>query len=429
MRTTVIRSFLTTLALASAACGGGSGSNAPAPVTLELDTWWNAGGKNPTEIKPIQAVIDLHTAAHPNVTVTVVSADSQAAMDANLQNAFTRGSPPAALQANLGANATQFAVSALGLTPAWTSNFSQSVLDTLTANGKLVGVPLGLTRQNTAYWNLQVLSTLPAGLNTIPVGLDAFKTWIKGVSDPAVGYTHPLCFGFKDAWVNAHILFEDIVPAFVGADYDKTYWSGKDTTQGAQISAALDFAHDYVWPYLTTDTPTLDMGGGIDRVMTPQTDKTQQCIMTAMGDWGGAQLSAKNQAGPGKDFDGAGWPGAENLVVFGGDAMVAAAGTGNEKDVRALFDTFASEAGQLKFASLKGEIPARSLTMADQQTLPYLIQVNMKAMAQGTVPGFKVIAKAAYDTNGISTAAQNLFLSGDKAPLLAFMTSNYANLM
>jgi hypothetical protein len=386
-----------------------------------------------SELAPIQAVVQIHDKSYPSVTVNVVTAASQAAMDTDVTNRFAAGTPPAALQANLGGNALQFAAGALDLGSApWKSSFQPSVLQTLAdPSGKLIGVPLGLTRQNVAYWNLRVLSTLPAPLNTIPVGVPGFKTWITGVA--AAGYTHPLCFGFKDGWVNAHILFEDIVPAVAGAAYSTTYWSGKDPSGASsqQISDALDFAATYVYPYLTSDTPTLGMADGIDRLMKTEADKTQQCIMTAMGDWGGTQLEAAPDnfvAGPGKDFDAAGWPGAENLVDFGGDAMVAAASAGDTTDVTNLFDTLASEQGQLTFAVKKGEIPARTLTAADQAQLPYLIKLNIAALAQGSVAGFKVTGSANYNFNNLYNVCQNFFLSGNKTPLLAFLAQNYASL-
>jgi hypothetical protein len=282
-----------------------------------------------------------------------------------------------------------------------------------------------------SYWNLQVLRTLPPPLNTIPVGVDAFKTWITGVA--AAGYTHPLCFGFKDGWVNAHILFEDIVPAVAGGRYSITYWMGKDPNGASsqQISAALDFAATYVHPYLTSDTPTLSMADGIDRLMKVESDKTQQCLMTGMGDWGGTQLEVAPDnyvAGPGKDFDASGWPGTEDIGDFGVDAMVAAGGTQNSSDELALFETLASEQGQLMFATNMGEIPARHLTAADQASLPYLVQVDVTALFVESVPSYKVVASSNYDFNTLYTLAQSFFLSGDKTALLNFMAQSYASL-
>jgi hypothetical protein len=397
---------------------------------LEVDTWW----VSTTELAPIQAVVQMHESAFPNVTVKVVTAADAATMDSDVTHRFAAGSPPAALQANLGGNALQFGSSALALMPSWTSNFNQGVLDTLTVNGKLIGVPLGLTRQNAAYWNLKALATLPAPLNAVPVGLMAFQTWITGVA--AAGYTHPLCFGFHDAWVNAHILYEDVVPAVKGKQFTHDYWTGHDTTAGQGMVDALNWAKTYIQPYLTTDTATNGMGPGIDRLMAAQTDMTQQCFMTAMGDWGGAQLQASpDNYVVGTDFQGGGFPGAEDLVVFGGDAMVAAKGTGSAADVTAFFDTMASEAAQLKFATLKGEMPARNLTAADAAKLPPLIQANLTALAstdpaKGGVGGFKVIGKQPGTYNdAISTQAQNFFLSGDPTAILAYMSQNYTQTM
>jgi hypothetical protein len=430
MNSIVKHGLLVSLALAGVACGSGGGTaTPPKPVTLELDTWWTTAA----DLAPIQSVIALHHTAHSNVTVNVVSAASQGEMDKAVTNRFTNGNPPAALQANLGGNALQFGSSALALNPKWTSAFNPAVLGQLTSNGKLIGVPLGLTRQNAAYWNNKVLAQLPAPLNAVPVGLDAFKTWIAGVT--AAGYTHPLCFGFKDAWVNAHILFEDVLPAVAGADYSASFWAGKvDIVNNSKpLSDALDFAAQYIFPYLTPDSSTMKMGAGVDRLMATQTDPSQQCIMTAMGDWGGAQLQKAPDnfvAGTAGDFTGTGFPGAENLIDFGGDAMVAAQGTGNEADILALFDTMASADAQLAFATGKNEMPARiDLTDAQIATLPALIQVNIKALKVAALPGYKVIGKPAYDFAGLATQAQAFLLSGDKTAIAAFMTSNYANLM
>jgi hypothetical protein len=408
---------------------GGTGGGQP--VTLEMDTWWTVA----SDLTPIESVITLHEALFPNVTVNLVSSSTQGTMDTSVTNRFSSGNPPAAFQANLGGNALQFAAGALNLgQPSWTSAFPMGVLQSLTdSSGKLVGVPLGLTRQNVTYWNLKVMSTLPAALKTIPVGAAAFQAWITGVV--AAGYTHPICLGLKSSWVNSLILFDDVVPALAGGTYSTQYWSGKDPNGASsqQISDALDWAATWIYPYLTPDSPTLSSSQGVARLMTAQTDITQQCLMTAMGDWGGTQLQTAPLsfvAGPGKDFDASGWPGAEGLVDFSGDAMVAAVGGSNQSsDVTTLFNTLASEQAQLVFATEKGEIPARFLTTAHQMQLPYLVQVDIAALAKASVPGYKVTGKSTYPFSGLSTAAQNFFLNGDKAPVLAFMAQNYANLM
>jgi ABC-type glycerol-3-phosphate transport system substrate-binding protein len=442
MKSIVMRSFLVAAAASAAMACGGTSNEPPPPVTLELDTWWTKAN----DLKGIQEIAAMHTMAHPNVTVQITSLKDSGTLDASVTTRFASGTPPAALQANLGANATQFAANALGLVPTWKSNFSSTILDQLTLNGKLIGVPLGLTRQNVAYYNLRILRTLPAPYNQVPVGLEdnatantiGFKTWVAGVS--AAGFTHPLCFGFKDGWVNAHILFEDVVPAVAGPDASRAYWTGKDDAAGtnaAKISAALDFAATYVIPYLGPNCFMQAMGVGVNQLMVAATDPSTQCIMTAMGDWGGNQLaSAPDSFVPGDannmgaDFTSTGWPGAENLLDFGGDAMVAAVGTGNERDVAALFDTMASEPAQFTFAKDKGEIPASTLTPAHQALLPYLIQNDLKTFGPGgtQLPGYKLLAKKAYDTTTVGLQSQQFMQTGDKTALVAWMATAYSTL-
>jgi ABC-type glycerol-3-phosphate transport system substrate-binding protein len=356
-------------------------------------------------------VVALHEQMHPNVTVTMDSVPSAAT------DAFESG--------------TLQGVGALDLSGAgWVSSFPPSVLDMLIQNGRLIGVPLGITRQNVAYWNLRVLRTLPAPLNAIPKGVQGFTTWLTGVS--AAGYTHPLCFGLKDQWVNAHILFEDIVPAIAGPDYSRLYWSGRDTQNAQLISDALDFAAQNVVPYIVSDAFLLSMSQGIDRLMTVETNISQQCIMAAMGDWGGAQLeSAPDSFVAGTDFDASGWPGTEDLLDFSGpEALSANAATQHTSEVLALLDTFASEQGQLLYATKANVIPTRSLTPASQAQLPYLVQVDMKPLTSGTaqLPGYKLIAKRGYDTITLGLQSQQFLQTGDKTALLAWMATAYPTL-
>src|SRR5258706_10956748 len=146
-----------------------------------------------------------------------------------MQTRFSGGNPPAAFQANLGGSALAWGMQAQSLTTAssgWASAFKPDVLEQLTFNGALIGVPLALTRQNAAYWNVKVLNTIDFGAGKkIPETQAEFDTWLDKVS--AAGYTHPLCFSGKDSWVSAHIVFEDIIPAVAGATFSKDYWAGR----------------------------------------------------------------------------------------------------------------------------------------------------------------------------------------------------------
>src|SRR5688500_5320584 len=161
------------------------------PSKLELLTWWS----QPTELAAIEAVIDVHKAKYPDVDIEVLGSDNQDTLGSDVQNRLADGNPPTAFQANLGGNALGWAESAQDLSDraaAWSSHFDASILERLTADGKLVGVPLALTRQNNAYYNQAKLEQL--GLD-VPAGRVGFAAWLAALGE--LGYTRPLCMGDK----------------------------------------------------------------------------------------------------------------------------------------------------------------------------------------------------------------------------------------
>ena len=246
-------------------------------------------------------------------------------------------------------------------------------------------MPLALTRQNAAYWNVKVLATIPIpslGDRKIPENLAEFDTWLTDVA--AAGYTHPLCFSGKDAWVSSHIVFEDIVPAVAGTAFSKDYWSGLKSGEAPEMLMALEYAKK-IAGYISTDWVDMDMGAGINKLMIAEADPAAQCLMTPMGDWGGAILSEKNA--PDTDFVGTGWPGTagNKTVVFGGDTFVAAKGAANQQAVFDFFATMASEKGQVGFNKIKGSMPARSVQ--DKGGFSGLTLKNMADLEAGVPPG------------------------------------------
>ena len=433
----IIKPSLLLACLGAAVSACGSSDDAPsAPVSIELATWWTQGA----EVGAINALIAEHKKIHPDVTVKSLPSENAAALQSLVQTRLSAGNPPAAFQANLGGSALQWGPNAQSLnsiSSAWTASYDSSVLEQLTYNGNLIGVPVALTRQNVAYWNLKVLSTI-ALTKKVPSTIAEFNTWLTEVS--AAGYTHPLCFGGKDSWVVAHVMFEDIVPAVVGADVSHTFWSGQGTGVPTDaLTAAFDFAKS-IQPYLVTDWADMGMAAGIDRVMIAETNPANQCLMTSMGDWGGAQLEG-NMNTVASDFTatdgfiGTGWPSAAagvgtSLFVFGGDTFVAAKGAANQQAVFDFFNTMASEAGQTAFGVKKGSMAARKLDIsAYGPPFSVLTKANATDFNAGhTLAGFKVIGSSNFSFDTLSTIVVDFFKTGDPTATISYMKDNYSAL-
>ena len=401
-----------------AGCGSSTDEPAP-PVTLELATWWSGM----SETGALNALLDVHKKNHPDVTINIVTLADQQALQTTMTNRFSENNPPAAFQANLGGSALAWGASAQSLNGAssgWSSGFASGVLEQLTFQGALIGVPLALTRQNAAYWNVKVLNTLTL-TKKVPETAAEFDTWLTETA--GLGYTHPICFSGKDAWVSAHIVFEDIVPAIAGADFSKDYWSGSKAADDPKMVGALDYAKKIAGA-LSPSFIDLDMTEGINKLMAAETNLAEQCLMTPMGDWGGAILDEHFEPGDMADFVGTGWPGTSGnkVVVFGGDTFVAARGAANQQAVFDFFSTMASEDGQIAFAAKKGSMPGRNIAEAKREAFSSLTRKNMADLADpngGGLAGYKLIAKATYPVDPLATAAQNFMQTKDPAGLLA----------
>jgi len=405
------------LGLSSLGC---STSEDDADVNLELLTWWSQD----SERDAVKAVIALNSARHPNVHVRVLYADSQEAMTRDINLRLADGTPPSAFQANLGGNALQWANRAQGINDraeAWRGAFQANILERLTdQDGKILGVPVALTRQNNVYYNKRALAE--AGVD-IPRGQAGFSQWLATLAEK--GYAHPLCMGDQYNWVSAHVLFEDIVPGYVGAKHSKKFWSGQLKPNDPSFSEALDYAATLV-KYFNTDFDSIDWDAGLGRLMV-EADPAEQCLLTPMGDWGGAVLAGDFE--PDEDFVQGVWPGAESLFVLAGDAFITAQGVNDQTATLDLFDTMASEEGQVAFNIKKGAVPARTLPEARQSEFPPLARANMADLVSGTaVPGYKVLGSSEFPWEQLALLSHDFFLVGDKAPLLTFIAKHYDEL-
>lgn len=412
--------FGSLLLVAAFVCACSASNEEPQNVEVELLTWWS----QKSELDAIDAAIAVNDAQHPNVHIRVLTADSQSAMVSDVQTRLAEGTPPTAYQANLGGNALQWKDSALSLNSravAWRDSFKDSILERVSVGGDLIAVPLALTRQNNAYYNLPILAEAELA---IPEGRDELAAWLAALADK--GYTHPICIGDQYNWVSAHVLFEDIVPGYVGAEFSQDFWSGKLNADDPSFAEALDYAAT-LNRYFNPDFADVDWDKGLLRVMTRAKDPSQQCVVAPMGDWGGAVLADSFVYG--KDFTQRSWPGAEKLFVLAGDAFMTTQGVKDESAALDFFDTLASEEGQVAFNAKKGSVPARTLPKELRSAFGPLTRANMDDLASGTaLPAFKVLGSSAFPWDDLAKLTHDFMLVGDKAPLIALITKNYDKL-
>jgi glucose/mannose transport system substrate-binding protein len=400
-------------------CSSEAATSEVAADRLELLTWWT----QPTELAALEALIDVHEGKHANIEVTVFSAITRDAMDDELLDRLSDGNPPTAFQANLGGHSKRWAESAQSLnqrSAAWASAYQSSVLDLVTVDGELIGVPLAITRDNNSYYNKRVLDELELD---IPQGNQGLLDWLSALE--ARGYTHPLCMGGASSWVNSYVLFESIVPAHGGAEFSRDYWSGALAPDDPTLAAALDFAASLAG-YFNTDLGDIEMAEGVARLMEQRAPESQ-CVMTPMGDWGGAILESLFEVD--RDFVQRAWPGTEDLFVMAGDAFITTVGVRNQQQAYAFFDTLASREGQIAFNAKKGSVPARTLAAEDLAQFGPLTRSNMLDFASLTVlPAYGVIATGEFPWLTLYRLAYDFWLTAEPTPIVDFMSEHYDKL-
>jgi glucose/mannose transport system substrate-binding protein len=156
-------------------------------------------------------------------------------------------------------------------------------------------------------------------------------------------------------------------------------------------------------------------------------DPAEQCLLTPMGDWGGAVLSGEWAVE--RDFTQAAWPGAEDLFVLAGDAFLTVHGVPNQGAALDFFDTLASAEGQVAFNAAKGSVPARTLPDEMRSEFGPLTRANMGDLARGTaVPAYKVVGSSEFPWEELAELSHDFILVGDRQPVIDFIRKNYAKL-
>jgi glucose/mannose transport system substrate-binding protein len=408
--------------IALCGCSGEDTTTEVETSRLEIMTWWG----EPTEIAALDALIAVHTEKHPNVEVSVLRSYSRDVQDGDVQARIAQGNPPTAFLANLGGHAKRWAESAQPLNERaaagnWASVYAPGVLDLVTVDGDLIGVPLAITRQNNVYYNKRVLDRLDMN---IPEGHAQFIDWLGELE--ALGYTHPLCVGDEDNWVSALVLFEDMLPASGGAEFSHDFWTGRLSGSDPAFLAALDYAASLM-PYFNGDLGEIGMGEGVERLM-KESEPQSQCLMTAMGDWGGTILSVTYV--PEEDFVQRAWPGAEDIFVLGGDAFITTRGVNNQQEAFAFFDTLASLEGQIAFNAKKGSVPAHTLEAEHFEAFGPLTRRNIDDYASSTALASNgLLGASTFPWGGLTELTHDFFLSADPEPIVDYMNDHYGELV
>jgi glucose/mannose transport system substrate-binding protein len=403
-----------------AACGGAVTSTpdaASTPMRLEIYSWLTAG----SEKTALDNVVDELKRRHPGLVFDNATVDRGEGRMELLQR-MANDNPPDSFQVITGMDLRQWAdvlesLDSAALEQGWASAIPKGVLESVSKNGTLIGVPLGIERDNTLFYNKAILQghgvSVPTNVADFFRVADALKS--QGVT--------PLSVSASGGWTIASHLFEAVLVAEAGPDFVESYLAGQQSPDAPPIQAALtDIGR--MMDYANEDRATTGWGDAVKKVCVGEAG------MLFLPDF------VRNQfATLGCNADAIGYvamePAGNPTFVFVGLAFVFPKHARDPDAAAAFAEVLASAEGQRVFNLAKGSIPAR--TDVPLQDFDPISQMTMKDFA---LPGERHILGYAGATSSAFQTAVNPALQQfvdpsnaaykDVAAVLDVLRQNYA---
>lgn len=346
-----------TLLAASALCSFGCDPDREGDdsATLEMFSWWVAPG----EKEALDALLAVHSEAHPNVEIINAAASSSGDARDRLVRRFAQGFPPDTFQANGGHDLLKW-VSTDGSTDGqskiealdWfyadrglNTVIPQAVIDAVSFNGKPYAIPLNIHRTNSLFYNTAVLEANGVG---VPATFEEFLTTCETIQ--AAGTTC-IAIGAESTWPLNLLVWENLMLASAGVEYQERFFAGQQSAEDPEVAKLVDDLLA-MWAYVDPGAFQTEWTEAVAKV------GTGEAAFTVMGDWAKGMLSLQGMT-PGVEFGQAPFPGTAGIFVFGTDTFPLAKGAPQRDAAIDLLDVIASADGQIAFNIVKGSIPSR----------------------------------------------------------------------
>jgi len=413
-------------------CGSDDGEDTNTPERVEFLTFWGKGG----ELNALDALIDVHVARRPNAEVTKSVEDDFAAYDARLTERINNRNPPDTFQSNQGRRLTKWVlfnnvddtqsklepVTSLGdeekaLIPA-------DLLKVNSFNGDLYAVPVGIIRQNSFYYNVQLLEDHNIDVEAMKQpGRAGVEGLLAACETLAAADINCLAMGNVNDWILDMFLWENLFPAMVGADYYRAFWEGAASPTDQEVTDTLNMMLE-LYKYIDPENTEIDFPDSLKRLF----NEDNQAAMVQMGDWGTGMYLAEGHT-PGGDVGVMPFPGTADIFMFSSDVVPIAKGSQNTKAAQEFLKTIATAEAQSAFNKFKGSLPARrdasieGFTEAQIDTRNHLYADGTKQVP--VVHGFKPDSIM----NELPIKAKQMVAEGDISVVQNYLEANYQSLV
>jgi glucose/mannose transport system substrate-binding protein len=318
--------------------------------TLEIFSWWTAGG----EADGLQAMVDVFTRQHPGIEIINATVAGGAGTNAKavLATRMQGGNPPDTFQVHAGHELTDTWVVANFMEPVtfilkdnnYMDKFPKDVIDIISYQGEVYSIPVNIHRSNVMWYSPKLFARF--NLQVPKTMADFFKVAevFKANGIPA------LALGDNEIWAATHLL-ESVLLASLGPDAYRELWKGKVRWNDPRVREALT-NYTKMMGYINRDHAALanmDAAGYVAE---------GKAAMNVMGDWAAGYYYSQGFK-QGEDWDWAPAPGTSGSFIMLSDSFGLPKNAPNRDNVIKWLTLCASKEGQDAFNPIKGSIPAR----------------------------------------------------------------------
>lgn len=406
------------------ACGSTpDGAENSEDQTLEVFNWWT----NPGEIDALTAVLNAYSARYPKTAVINSAVIGNSKAQETLRDRMVAGNPPDAFQNNAGWNLKKWVeyngrdeadsklepIDFVAQQNNLRAAVPASVLDVVSYNNKLYGIPLGVHRYNRIFFNKKIFDdnglTPPDTLTEFYAVAEALKA--KGIT--------PLAVGSKDGHAVKTHTWDGLIATKASVQFRESYLTGNENPADPRIIEMLtEYAH--MLEYSNADRDALLWNEAAQKVF----DGTAAMII--VGDFGRGFFLSKGWRS-GVELGEIPLPGTRGTFMFVVDAFGLPKGVAHRQAAVNFLNLLATPAAEDAFSPLKGSIPPRTDT--DRSLYGSAAQDTMDDFAKDTLsPATNTIVKKGEFVTGLNETMREFARDRNVEVVVNFLKNRYDQL-
>jgi glucose/mannose transport system substrate-binding protein len=403
------------------ACGGPAEDPADrTDQTLEVFNWWT----NPGEFDALDAVLKSYAARYTQTNVVNTAVPTNSKAQEELTARMAAGNPPDTFQNNAGWTLLKWVVyngrdeADSKLEPLdfivqqnkLNTLVPASVLDTVSYNGKVYGIPLDVHRYNRLYFNKKLFDdnglTPPTTLADFYTVAEAFKA--KGIT--------PLAIGSKDGHAVKTHTWDGLIVSKGSAEFRNSYLTGHENPADQRIVDMLN-EYSHMLDYSNADRDSMLWGDAAQRVF----DGT--AAMMIVGDFGRGFFLSKGWK-VGVELGEIPLPGTSGHFIFVVDSFGMPKGSAHRQASVNWLNHLSTTEAQNVFNPIKGSTPPR--TDADRSVYSPIAQQTMDDFGKDTLSrATNLTVKNAEFISGLNEAMRQFALDRNVDAVVNFLKNRY----